>query len=106
MFLVDVTSVSFIRSEGHYTWVHTAQGNHFCNLNIGDLETRLDPSLFLRVHRSYIVNLSHVDEIMRDDGRMTLRMLGSVPTEIPVSRTSAPKLMEQLGLTEGTPVKP
>jgi hypothetical protein len=106
MFLVDVTSVSFIRSEGHYTWVHTAQGNHFCNLNIGDLETRLDPSLFLRVHRSYIVNLSHVDEIMRDDGRMTLRMLGSVPTEIPVSRTSAPKLMEHLGLAEGTPVKP
>ena len=52
------------------------------------------------------MNLSHVDEIMRDDGRMTLRMLGSVPTEIPVSRTSAPKLMEQLGLTEGTPVKP
>jgi hypothetical protein len=106
VYLVDVSSVSFIRSEGHYTWVHTAHGNHFCNLNIGDIETRLDTSLFLRVHRSYIVNLSHVDEIMRDDGRMTLRMLGSVPTEIPVSRSSAPKLLEQLGLTEGIPVKP
>lgn len=106
MVLIDVANVSFIRSEGHYTWVHTAQGSQFCNLNIGDLESRLDPSLFLRVHRSYIVNLSHVDEIMRDSGRMTLRMLGSVPTEIPVSRTSAPKLMEQLGLAEGSPVKP
>ncbi len=98
--LVDVPGVSFIRSEGHYTWVHTAQGSQFCNLNIGDLESRLDAQLFLRVHRSYIVNLSHVDEIVRDDGRMTLRMMGSTPVEIPVSRASAPRLLEQLGLTD------
>lgn len=98
--LVDVPSVSFIRSEGHYTWVHTGQGSQFCNLNIGDLEGRLDPQLFLRVHRSYIVNLSHVDEIVRDDGRMTLRMMGPTPVEIPVSRASAPRLLEQLGLSD------
>lgn len=104
--LVDVPSVSFIRSEGHYTWVHTGQGSQFCNLNIGDLESRLDPQLFLRVHRSYIVNLSHVDEIVRNDGRMTLRMMGSAPVEIPVSRASAPLLMEQLGLGDAVPVKP
>ena len=96
--LVDVPAVSFIRSEGHYTWVHTAQGSHFCNLNIGDIEGRLDPQLFLRVHRSYIVNLSQVDEIVRDEGRMTLRMIGPEPSEIPVSRASAPLLLEHLGL--------
>jgi DNA-binding LytR/AlgR family response regulator len=96
--LVDVPSVSYIRSEGHYTWVHTAQGSQFCNLAIGDIESRLDPQLFLRVHRSYIINLSHVDEIVRDDGRMTLRMMGNTPVDIPVSRGSAPKLMEKLGI--------
>jgi hypothetical protein len=96
--LVDVPAVSFIRSEGHYTWVHTAQGSHFCNLNIGDLEGRLDPQLFLRVHRSYVVNLSQVDEIVRDEGRMSLRMIGPPPNAIPVSRASAPVLLEQLGL--------
>ncbi len=96
--LVDVPSVSYIRSEGHYTWVHTAHASQFCNLAIGDIESRLDPQLFLRVHRSYIVNLSHVDEIVRDDGRMTLRMMGSTPVDIPVSRGSAPRLLAQLGL--------
>jgi hypothetical protein len=105
MLLVDASSVSFIRSEGHYTWVHNAQGGQFCNLNIGDLESRLDPQLFLRVHRSYIVNLSHVDEIVRDDGRMTLRMMGPTPLEIPVSRASAPRLMEQLGLGDADAAK-
>ena len=103
--LVDVPNVSFIRSEGHYTWVHTGQGSQFCNLNIGDLESRLDPQFFLRVHRSYIVNLSHVDEIVRDDGRMTLRMMGPTPVEIPVSRASAPRLLEQLGLSDPAPAR-
>ena len=103
--LVDVSGVSFIRSEGHYTWVHTAQGGQFCNITIGDLESRLDPHLFLRVHRSYIVNLSQVDEIVRDDGRMSLRMMGSTPVEIPVSRASAPKVLDQLGLGDAVPLK-
>jgi len=104
--LVDVPAVQFIRSEGHYTWVHTPQGSQFCNLNIGDLETRLDPQVFLRVHRSYIVNLSQVDEIVRDEGRMMLRMMGSTPVDIPVSRASAPRLMEQLGLDDAVSLAP
>lgn len=104
--LVDVPAVQFIRSEGHYTWVHTPQGSQFCNLNIGDLESRLDPQLFLRVHRSYMVNLSQVDEIVRDDGRMMLRMMGTTPVDIPVSRASAPHLLEQLGLGDGLSLAP
>lgn len=104
--LVDVPEVSYIRSEGHYTWVHTGQGSQFCNINIGDLESRLDPSQFLRIHRSYIVNLSHVDEIVRSEGRVALRMMGPAPVEIPVSRASAPALLQQLGLAGVTPSKP
>ena len=103
--LVDVPSVSFIRSEGHYTWVHTSQGSQFCNLNMGDIESRLDAQLFLRVHRSYIVNLSHVDEIVRDDGRMKLRMMGNEPVEIPVSRASTPILLARLGLADAVPIR-
>ena len=103
--LVDVPDVSFIRSEGHYTWVNTAQGSHFCNLTIGELESRLDPSVFLRVHRSYMINLSHVNEILREDGRMSLRMMGPEPVEIPVSRASAPALLDQLGLADAAQVK-
>lgn len=104
--LVDVPDVAFIRSEGHYTWVHTTQGSQFCNLTISELESRLDPTMFMRIHRSYIINLSQVTEILRDDGRMSLRMAGSEPVEIPVSRSSTSALLDQLGLlgvTSGGP---
>jgi DNA-binding LytR/AlgR family response regulator len=69
------------------------------------IETQLDPARFVRVHRSYIVNLLQVDEIVRDEGRMTLRMMGSTPADIPVSRSSAPRLMDQLGLGDAVPAK-
>ena len=98
--LVDAPLVCYIRSDGHYTTVQTEQGSHFCNLSIGDLEDRLDPELFLRVHRSYIVNLSKANQIRKSDGRVVLELLDAEGTEIPVARTSVPKLMERLGLAD------
>lgn len=96
--LVDVATVSFIRSDGHYTWVQTADGNYFCNLTIGDLEARLDPERFLRVHRSYIVNLEQAEQIVRDDGKVLLKLSQPEDVEIPVARSSVSRLMEHLGL--------
>jgi hypothetical protein len=97
--LVDAGSVHYFRAEGHYTWVTTQQGSSFCNLTIGDLESRLDAASFLRIHRSYLVNLDHVEQIVRDDGRVTLK-LRHEETVLPVSRTSVPKLLQRLGLGE------
>ena len=97
--LVDAGSVHDFRAEGHYTWVTTQQGSSFCNLTIGDLESRLGAASFLRIHRSYLVNLDHVEQIVRDDGRVTLK-LRQQETVLPVSRTSVPKLLQRLGLGE------
>jgi LytTR family transcriptional regulator, CO-responsive transcriptional regulator RcoM len=100
--LVDVAEMLFVRSDGHYTWIHTAEGANFCNLTISDIASRLDPSVFLRVHRSYIVNLQQVNEFVREDGRIMLRMKGTAENDssgrIPVSRSSTAALLEQLGL--------
>ncbi|MDP3086216.1 MAG: LytTR family transcriptional regulator DNA-binding domain-containing protein [Rubrivivax sp.] len=95
--LLDVDEVLTIQSDGHYTHVHTAQGAQFCNLNIGDLESRLDGERFMRVHRSHIVNLQAVTQLHRDDGRLALQLGGS-ELRVPVSRTSAAALLARLGL--------
>lgn len=97
--LVDVESVTYIRSEGHYTWVSTAQGSSFCNLNISDLAERLDGASFFRIHRSYLANLDHAEQILRDEGKVSLKLRGET-TPLPVARTSVPRLLEQLGIGE------
>ena len=98
--LVDVASVRYVRSEGHYTWVHTDQGASFCNLNIGDLEGRLDAGSFMRIHRSYVANLDHAEQILRDDGKVTLKVSGGDDRGLPVARTSVARLLERLGIAE------
>lgn len=98
--LVDAASVRYVRAEGHYTWVHTAQGSSFCNLTIGDLEARLDSGAFLRIHRSYVANLDFAEQIVRDDGKVTLKLSGSDDRGLPVARTSVPRLLERLGIAE------
>lgn len=94
---VDAERVLRLHSDGHYTHIVTAEGRRFCNLSIGDLEARLDPEQFLRVHRSHILNLRAVRELVRQDGRVAVRLHGDAE-EIPVSRSSAPLLLERLGL--------
>jgi DNA-binding LytR/AlgR family response regulator len=95
--LVDVDDVHCIQSDGHYTRVVSAQGSQFCNLSIGDIEARLDPESFMRVHRSHIVNLREVAQLLRDDGRLSLQLRGG-GEPIPVSRASTAELLERLGV--------
>ena len=97
--LVDVEAVTYIRSEGHYTWVSTAQGSSFCNLNISDLAERLDGASFFRIHRSYLANLDFAEQILRDEGRVILKLRGE-STPLPVARTCVSRLLEQLGIGE------
>lgn len=94
--LLDVADVLAIQSDGHSTHVRTAGGTQSCNLSIGDLETRLDPEQFLRVHRSHLVNLGAVTQILRDDGRMGLQLGAGL--QVPVSRTSAAAVLTRLGV--------
>ena len=94
--LVDTAAVLSIQSEGHYTHVRTAEETQFCNLAIGDLESRLDPARFMRVHRRHIVNLGAVTQILREDGRVALQL--GPDLRVPVSRTSAATVMQRLGI--------
>jgi len=98
---VDAERLLRLTADGHYTRVVTAEGGRFCNLSIGDLEARLDPEHFLRVHRSHIVNLRAVQELVRHDGRLVVRLAGD-PEAVPVSRSSSADLLDRLGLAAGS----
>lgn len=97
VFLVDADDLLHLHSDGHYTRVITADENHFCNLSIGDLEARLDPEQFMRVHRSHIVNISAIKALLRERGRLVLQLSSGGPS-IPVARTAAAELRVHLGM--------
>jgi len=96
---VDAQEVLYLESQAHYTRVLTREGYHFCNLSIGDLQARLDPARFVRVHRCFIVNLEAVSGIGREGSKTVLNLKGGRMREpIPVSRNEVARVREALGL--------
>lgn len=99
---VDAQDVLSLESQAHYTRVLTREGWHFCNLSIGDLESRLDPVHFMRVHRCFIVNFQAVKELVRDGGKTQILLKGKHSEPIPVSRDAVTRLRTALGVMART----
>ena len=95
---VEAEDVLLLESQAHYTRVLTREGFHFCNLGISDLEARLDPAQFMRVHRCFIINLAAVEELGRDGTKTQVFLKGRQDTPVPVSRSVVVRLRETLGV--------
>jgi two-component system response regulator LytT len=67
--------------------------------SLDELQARLDPGVFWRVHRAHLVNINKIKEIVPWFSRnYILRMKDEKATEIPVSRTQTKRLREYLKL--------
>jgi two-component system LytT family response regulator len=97
--LVDVQRISHFVSEDRHSYACAETGRFLVNRSLSELETRLDPACFLRIHRSAIVNLHFVDQISGwFAGRIHVKLRNSARTELTVSRTSVDKLRGALGM--------
>ena len=83
-----IAEIVRVEAQDDYAALHTDRRIHLVSVRIGDLEASLPKPPFLRVHRSHIVNLDHVDRFERDvPERMTVLMRDG--KRVPVSRTRA-----------------
>lgn len=61
---LDMNNVLLVQRENRSTVLYTAgEGRYVTNDSLGDMEEKLDPKLFYRCHKSYIINLNHIDNI-------------------------------------------
>ncbi|MEN9718313.1 MAG: hypothetical protein RIQ99_1191, partial [Pseudomonadota bacterium] len=63
IFRIDVDSIERIEAAGDYMCIYTADNSLILRETMKDLERRLDPRVFQRVHRSWIVNLNQVRQV-------------------------------------------
>ena len=95
---IPVGDVVYIEAKADYSSVFTAAGSYLVNESISSLEERLDPEGFLRVHRSYLVNLDDIHDVeVARSGQMSLKV-ERVDASVPVSRRRALEVKERLGL--------
>jgi len=99
-FLVDSDEVIYASIEDGVISIVTRELEGESNFRtVEELQANLDPKIFWRVHRSYLVNLNYIKEVVPwFKSSYQLRMQDRKQTEIPVSRAQTRKLRELLNL--------
>ena len=96
--LLDYDQVHYAQADGDYSRVHTYDRSYLCTASLGELEEKLPPGRFARIHRSYLVNLSKVAGVRRvSPDRLCLQLADGKQTELDVARRQARQLRERLG---------
>ncbi len=98
MYLVPYSQIVFVEAYEDYSYVHTATQKYLTSYRVKNLEERLAPHRFFRVHRKYLVNLDMVTEIASLPGsNFMLRTAGRTRIELPISRRRIASLKQVLG---------
>ena len=85
--------VLYVEAQGDYARLHTRDGNHLIRSPLSVLEEDWREAGFVRVHRSLLVSLAHVDEVRVESGRCSVVVGG---TELSVSRRHTRELRDVL----------
>ncbi len=103
-FLVKVHDIDWIQASGNYVNLIVGSRAYPLRETMAGIETKLAPAGFMRVHRSAIVNLDRVAEIVPfDTGDGEVRLSSGV--QIPVSRRFRKQLRDQLGGDIGVDIR-
>jgi len=62
-FFLDIASVDWIGAAENYVQLHVGRHQHLMQVTMDRVAKRLDPSIFVRVHRSFIVNVKRIREV-------------------------------------------
>lgn len=60
---VDVADIDWVEAAENYVQIHAGRAEHLLHVTMAALEKSLDPELFLRIHRSVIVNVRRIKEL-------------------------------------------
>lgn len=92
--LIAAAEALFFRSEDKYTTIHTLDGEFLIRTPLKELEARLDPRHFWRIHRNCIVNVRQIHSVTRDFRGRLLLTLRDTDHTLAVSRSYADKFRQ------------
>jgi len=96
--IVPAADIMWFGVEFRLVYAHTRERGYMTNFTLRELEERLDPAQFFRAHKSALVNLAHVREIVPTlGGRWALVMHDEAKSHVALSRTQARTLRARLG---------
>lgn len=95
--LIDTRNILYIIASGYYAEIYTTSGKYVLRESLSNLEEQLDRTIFFRIHRSTIVNIEAVKEIVHSDySEVDVRMNDGKLLHI--SKSNKKEFLEKLGI--------
>lgn len=88
---IDIPSIYLVEAKGDYINIKTEEKNYFVHSTLKKIEDKLPDNLFLKVHRSFIINVTKIIDI--EDNSVLIKK-----DVVPVSRSNRPELIKRLNL--------
>jgi two-component system LytT family response regulator len=93
---VETAQIVYCEADSNYTRFYLTKGEvYMVTKTLGDVQEVLEMGDFVRVHRQYIVNLGHIQKLVKGEGTYLQMSNG---TTIPVARQQKERLMERFGV--------
>ena len=96
--LLSIDDIVYVSAKNKSTYVHTYENQFLVDQTLGEIEKRLLRENFHRIHRSYIVNLNCIKEIMRVEGGYAVVVTDRDEMHIPVARREIHSFREIVGI--------
>lgn len=98
-YFVPFKDIFYFEATGKYCFVYTKNRKFLSGSSIGHLEERMkDDSRFMRIHRSFMVNLEKIHKLTRDDRKHLVVVVNDEKqSELPVSASCAQQVKDRLG---------
>ncbi len=91
--LLSVAEIDWIEADAYYSRLHVNGKHYMIRETITDLNCKLDPSTFVRVHRSSIVNVERIREVYRE-GRNDSSLVLKSGSVLKMSKQGRQRLIE------------
>ena len=88
---INIPEIYLVEAKGDYISIKTESKNHIVHSTLKKIEEKLPKDLFLKIHRSYIINIKRIIDI--EDNSVLI-----AKDVVPVSRSNKPELMKRLNL--------
>lgn len=88
---IDIQSIYLVEAKGDYIYLKTDHKNYTVHSTLKKIEEKLPDHMFLKIHRSYIININRIIDI--EDNSVLIEK-----DIVPVSRSNRPELMKRLNL--------
>lgn len=94
---IDPASIIYIIASGYYVEIYTGTKKYLLRDSLNSLEEMLDSKFFFRIHRSTIINLNHIKEIVHSDAsEIDARM--SDDKLLHISKSNKKQFLEKMGI--------